>query len=124
MILKFEAPDLAPDPELGVALGALLPVVDRRAFRERVVARAAGIPQQPWWAVLDRWARPAFAAAAAITAAAWIAGGAFDRAAPENALTLDGVMISSATGSAPAELMLAAPRPPDPDAVFASLFSQ
>jgi len=120
MILKFEPPDGPPDRELGEALRAILPVRDRDRFRTRVLARAVGVRPR---STLERWARPALAAAATIALAAWIVGGL--AAAPAvDALSLDGAMVSSATGSTPAALVIAAPRPPDAETVYAGLVSQ
>jgi len=120
MILKFEVPDGPPDPKLRAALEAVLPVRDRDRFRAAVLARAVGLRPRT---TLERWARPALAAAATIALAAWIVGGL--AAAPAaDALTLDGAMVSSATGSTPAALVIAAPRPPDPETIYAGMVSQ
>lgn len=119
MILKFEPPDGPPDPQVRSALEAILPVPDRDRFRAAVLARAAGIRPR---STLERWARPALAAAATIALAAWIAGGLMG-APGADALTLDGAMVSSATGSTPAALVIAAPRPPDAETMYAALVS-
>lgn len=118
MILDFESHDGLPDPKLQRALGSLLPVRNREGFRARVLARAAGVHPRRL-TTLERWARPAVAAAATIALAAWVAGGLLDTSTGEP-LTLDSVMVSAATGSTPAAF-IAAPRPPDPETVFGSL---
>ena len=118
MILDFESHDGPPDPKVKAALEAILPVQDREGFRARVVSLAAGVrSRRP--TTLERWARPALAAAATIALTAWVVGGLLDIPSAD-ALTLDGVMVSAATGSTPAAF-IAAPRPPDPETVFGSL---
>ncbi|HWZ28315.1 MAG TPA: hypothetical protein VNX15_07130 [Gemmatimonadales bacterium] len=118
MILDFEVPDESPDPKLQAALESVLPVRNREAFRARVLARTAGYHPRRL-TTLERWARPALAAAATVALAAWVAGGLLDTSTGD-ALTLDSVMVSAATGSTPAAF-IAAPRPPDPETVFGSL---
>lgn len=122
MILKFESRE-APDPEVKAALEWLLPVTDRGGFRSRVLARLWGLGP-PFGSVttLERWARPALAAAATIALLAWVAGGMLESPlAAADTLTLDGAMVSSATGSTPAAFVIAAPRPPDSEAMIAAL---
>ena len=116
MILDFDAHDAPPDPKVKAALEGLWPVTGREAFRDGVLARAEGLRVRPT-STLDRWARPALAAAATIALAAWVAGGLLEPPGTE-ALTLDGAMVSSATGSTPSAL-IAAPRPPDADMIAA-----
>ena len=120
MTLKLEPRDGPPDPRISAALRTILPVRDRDQFRAVVLARAAGLRPRT---TLERWARPALAAAATVALAAWIAGGLLDAPAAD-ALTLDGAMVSSATGSTPAALVIAAPRPPDAETVFAGMVNQ
>ena len=116
MILDFDAHDAPPDPKVKAALEWLWPVTGREAFRDRVLSQAHGVSVRPS-STLDRWARPALAAAATIALAAWIAGGLLEPSGTES-LTLDDAMVSSATGSTPAAF-IAAPRPPDADAIAA-----
>ena len=118
MILKFESHDGPPDPKVKAALEELLPVTDRDGFRAAVLSRASGMRVRSV-TTLDRWARPALAAAAAIALVAWVAGGLLDQT-PVETPTWDTAMVSSATGSTPAAF-IAAPRPPDPETVFGSL---
>ena len=118
MILDFDSHEGPPDPKVKTALESILPIRDQRGFRTRVLALAAGA-QSRRPTTLERWARPALAAAAPIARAAWAAGGLLDTPSGES-LTLDGVMVSAATGSTPAAF-IAAPRPPDPETVFGSL---
>ena len=118
MILDFETHGRPADPKVKAALEWLLPVGDRESFRARLLTRAAGVRPRHL-STLERWARPALAAAATIALAAWVAGGLLDSSSADP-LTLDGAMVSSATGSAPSAF-IAAPRPPDPEAVFGSL---
>jgi hypothetical protein len=118
MMLDFESHDGPPDPKVKAALDSILTVPNRQEFRARVLALATGVSsRQP--TTLERWARPALAAAAIIALAAWVAGGLLDTPSAD-AFSLDGVMVSAATGSSPAAF-IAAPRPPDPAAVFGSL---
>jgi hypothetical protein len=114
MILNFDSHDAPPDPKVKAALEWLLPVGGGDEFRARVLSRAAD-GRSRRLSTLDRWARPALAAAATIALAAWVAGGLLEPA-PTDALTLDGAMVSSATGSTPSAF-IAAPRPPDADAI-------
>ena len=114
MILDFDSHDAPPDPKVRAALEWLLPVTGQDEFRTRVLSRAGETHVRPV-STLDRWARPALAAAATIALAAWLAGGLLEPAATD-ALTLDGAMVSAATGSAPAAF-IASPRPPDADAI-------
>lgn len=116
MILDFDAHDAPPDPRVKAALEWLWPVVGREAFRDGVLRRAEDVRVHPA-STLDRWARPALAAAATIALAAWVAGGLLEPSGADP-LTLDGAMVSAATGSAPSAF-IAAPRPPDADAIAA-----
>ncbi|HYK09632.1 MAG TPA: hypothetical protein VEV39_02410 [Gemmatimonadales bacterium] len=114
MILDFDSHDVPADPKVKAALEWLLPVTGPDEFRTRVLARALDLHVQPV-STLDRWARPALAAAAAIALVAWLAGGLLEPAATDT-LTLDGAMVSSATGSTPSAF-IASPRPPDAEAI-------
>ena len=114
MILDFDSHDAPPDPKVKAALEWLLPVTGQDEFRTRVLSRADQRHVRPV-STLDRWARPALAAAATIALAAWLAGGLLEPASTE-ALTLDGAMVSSATGSTPSAF-IASPRPPDAEAL-------
>ena len=114
MILDFDHHDAPADPRVKEALEWLLPVAGREAFRAGVLARAHDARTRPE-STLDRWARPALAAAATIALAAWVAGGLLEPA-NTGSLTLDGAMVSSATGSTPSAF-IAAPHPPDADAL-------
>jgi len=114
MILDFDTHDAPADPKVKAALEWLLPVAGREGFRARVLARAQDAWVRPE-STLDRWARPALAAAATIALAAWVAGGLLEPANTAS-LTLDGAMVSSATGSTPSAF-IAAPHPPDADAL-------
>ena len=116
MILDFDAHDAPPDPRVKEALEWLLPVAAREEFRAAVLSRAQGSRVRPE-STLDRWARPALAAAATIALAAWVAGGLLEPA-NTGTLTLDGAMVSFATGSTPSAF-IAAPRPPDADVLAA-----
>lgn len=114
MILDFDSHDAPNDPKVKAALEWLWPVTAREEFRARVMARADRTAARPA-GTLDRWARPALAAAATIALAAWVAGGLLEPAASDP-LTLDGAMVSAATGSTPSAF-IASPRPPDADAI-------
>jgi len=118
MILEFESHDGPPDPAVKAALESLLPVSDREGFRAEVLRRASGMRPRSV-STLERWARPALAAAAAVALLAWVAGGLLDQT-PGDTQTWDTAMVSSATGSSPAAF-IAAPRPPDPETVFGRL---
>ena len=114
MILEFDSHDAPTDPRVKAALEWLLPVTGREEFRARVISRAQELRVRPR-STLDRWARPALAAAATIALAAWVAGGLLEPASTDT-LSLDGAMVSSATGSPPSAF-IASPRPPDADAI-------
>ena len=114
MILDFDGHDGPSDPRVKAALEWMLPVTNREEFRARVLSRADEGRERPV-STLDRWARPALAAAATIALAAWVAGGLLEPASADT-LTLDGAMVSSATGSNPSAF-IASPRPPDADAL-------
>ena len=114
MILDFDSHDAPADPKVKAALEWLLPVTGREEFRAGVITRAEDLRGCPR-STLDRWARPALAAAATIALAAWVAGGLLEPA-PTDTLSLDGAMVSSATGSAPSAF-IASPKPPDADAI-------
>ncbi|HEX4561711.1 MAG TPA: hypothetical protein VH113_07760 [Gemmatimonadales bacterium] len=116
MILDFDAHDAPPDHRVKEALEWIWPAAGREEFRARVLSRAMDARVRPE-STLDRWARPALAAAATIALAAWVAGGLLEPA-NTGTLTLDGAMVSSATGSTPSAF-IAAPRPPDADAMAA-----
>lgn len=114
MILDFDSHDAPTDPKVTAALEWLLPVTGQEEFRARVISRAEAMQGRPV-GTLERWARPALAAAATIALAAWVAGGLLDPASTDT-LSLDGAMVSSATGSPPSAF-IASPRPPDADAI-------
>jgi hypothetical protein len=120
MTLKLEPRDGPPDPRIATALKAIWPIREQDRFLAVVLARSAGLRPRT---TLERWARPALAAAASVALAAWVAGGLLDAPAAD-ALTLDGALVSSATGSTPAALVIAAPRPPDAETIYAGLVSQ
>lgn len=121
MILEIESREGPPDPEVKAALEWLLPVTDRAGFRTRVLEGLAGRTTRSA-TTLERWARPALATAATIALLAWVAGGMLESPLPaSDTLTLDGAMVSSATGSTPAAFVIAAPRPPDSETMIAAL---
>src|SRR5262249_61984710 len=71
MILDFDSHDAPPDPKVKAALEWLLPVTGPDEFRARVLSEASDLQVRPI-STLDRWARPALAAAATIALAAWL----------------------------------------------------
>jgi len=107
-----------PDPVLGAALRAALEPGEPAAFAARVLGRLAGA-RTPAWEVLAGWARHGIAAAAV---AALVLGLLAGRALSRSGSWDDAVAVATdADGSLIPPALLAAERPPEPGALFASL---
>ena len=109
------------DHEIGDPLREALTMGDEAAFVRRVKASVevlfGDLPQGQWWSVLGGWARPGFAAAAGLAAAALLWTGMQSGTVPTPASLANPIVESADELSVPG--WLAAQTAPDVDVVLA-----
>lgn len=124
--MKKSSFDHRPLRDLGDALRGALEPVDNDAFVERVMHEARvwdgrGVDDDGW-SVLNAWARPVLAAAAAVMVLVAVAVLSTRLLVVERRLTIDDAL--SATEEVEPTLLMASPIPPDVDVVLAANFER